>query len=84
MSDYTEMLEQANQIYNNEAQKEGYMKGNNALEINQLTMIEAVQCWVNTQFNDPPKVKSVKENDSYSTATFVVELESPILNEEQS
>ncbi len=56
------------------------MIGSNSIELNQATMVQAVQCWVDKTFQDPkPVVKSVKisADRSYTTASaFTVELES--------
>lgn len=56
------------------------MIGNNSMELNQSTMVEAVQCWVAKTFQEPrPLVKSVKvaaRAGSYSSSeSFTVELE---------
>jgi len=41
------------------------MKGNNELRLNQATMIEALQLWVDSQFTkNPPRVVSVEELSS--------------------
>lgn len=51
------------------------MIGNNQLELNQATMVQAVQVWVDQTFTSPrPKVISVdKCRESYSEG-FVVKL----------
>lgn len=52
------------------------MKGSNTLSLNQATIIEAVQCWVNQKFHDPkPVVKSVKKSNQGLNDTFDIELE---------
>jgi len=45
------------------------MKGNNTLQLNEATMIEAVQYWLNGQFviGRAPKVTGVTCKDSYSS-----------------
>lgn len=58
------------------------MIGNNSMELNQSTMVEAVQCWVAKTFQDPyPVVKSVKaatKSGGYShVECFTIELEQP-------
>lgn len=41
------------------------MKGNNELRLNQATMIEALQLWVDSQFaKDAPRVVSIEELSS--------------------
>lgn len=54
------------------------MKGNNTLELNQATLIEALQLWCDATFKTPPEVLSVKQSkDNYSGTTFTVELAEP-------
>ncbi len=36
------------------------MKGSNTLKINQATMMEAVQLWIDKTMHEPPKVTAVK------------------------
>jgi hypothetical protein len=38
------------------------MIGNNELKINEATMMEAMQLWLNDNFKVPPKVVSVSES----------------------
>jgi len=41
------------------------MKGNNELRLNEATMIEALQMWIDAQFTkNPPRVASVEELSS--------------------
>jgi hypothetical protein len=49
------------------------MIGNNELQLNEATMIEAVQFWVNANFTNPPRVQSIDmtKGGSYSK-TFTV------------
>jgi hypothetical protein len=56
-----------------EIKLEGIMKGNNTLELNQATMIEAVQVWVDKSFVKPPQVLGVSKRDEY---TFTVTISS--------
>jgi hypothetical protein len=53
------------------------MTGNNELILNEATMKEAVQFWLNSQMVNPPKVTNVKaaKGDSYSPA-FSISLDS--------
>lgn len=53
------------------------MKGNNSLHLNEATMIEAVQEYLNARMlSAAPKVTSVKaENSSAYSATFIVNVE---------
>ena len=55
------------------------MKGTNTIEINQATMLEAVNLWLADQFKSPPKATSVSEarNSAYQHG-FKIDLESPI------
>ena len=54
------------------------MKGTNDLLLNQATMIEAVQFWLDSQMVNPvPKVMNVKvENPNQIQVTFTVSLNS--------
>ncbi len=59
------------------------MKGTNTIEINQATMLEAMDLWLADQFKSPPKARSVSEVRSGGHMDgFKVELESPITSEE--
>ena len=54
------------------------MKGHNSLELNEATMIEAIQYWLNAQFRDgkAPVVKGVKsQNGMIPSFTISVEEE---------
>ena len=53
------------------------MKGNNELNLNEATMIEAVQFWLNAQFLEgkAPTVKSIKGGTSTYDNTFKVSVE---------
>lgn len=53
------------------------MKGTNTLELNEATMIEAVQFWLDSQFTKPVTVTSVKGGNNI-TPTFEVRLEEPV------
>jgi len=56
------------------------LKGSNELRMNQTTMIEAVQCYLATQFKDNcvPVVEHVTaKNDGHSGEGFVVKLKEP-------
>lgn len=51
------------------------MKGKNILYINQATMVEAIQLWVNATFTNPPLVESVKKDANYNVGEgFIVDL----------
>jgi len=51
-------------------------KGNNTLQMNQSTMVQAIQLWVDSQFKVPPKVVSVRVNSRGGTSTeFEVDLQ---------
>lgn len=51
------------------------MKGNNTLEVNQDTMVEAVQRYLDEEFatGKAPQVLSIKSKDAFLN-TFVVEI----------
>lgn len=52
------------------------MIGNNELQLNEATMIEAVQMWVNANFTNPPKVTSIDVDKSGSYAkTFIIHVD---------
>jgi len=53
------------------------MMGKNTLTLNQQTMVEAVQVWVNQTFTTPPTVVLVTKIEDYSgdTHSFAVSLE---------
>lgn len=54
------------------------MKGRNTLQINQATMTEAIQYWLEREMKTAPKVLSVDKNTKYIGAdVFDVEVESP-------
>lgn len=55
------------------------MKGNNAMEINEATMIEAIQYWLRSVMTgEPPKVTSVSmEGSGVAPKTFRIELLTP-------
>jgi hypothetical protein len=48
------------------------MKGNNTLNLNEATMVEAVQLWANSTFLPKVKVLTVKQVDSPSRQGFGV------------
>lgn len=52
------------------------MIGNNTLELNQATMIEALQLWLNSKWKGEhtPKVVSVRVCTGYDKGTFNIEL----------
>jgi len=54
------------------------MTGNNEIKINEATMMEAVQLWLNDQFKVPPKVTSVEQSKtgSYSNE-FTIQINVP-------
>ena len=52
------------------------MIGNNELHINQVTMVEAMQMWIDASMTDPPKVTNVVCENSPSGHGFVIRLES--------
>ena len=53
------------------------MKGNNTLELNEATMIDAIQYWLDAQFvqGKAPVVKSVKGGTGTYDNTFKVAVE---------
>jgi len=58
------------------------MKGNNTLTLNQATIVEAVQLWVNATFKNPPKVERVEQTSApggaYSSSeVFEVKMSEP-------
>ncbi len=57
------------------------MKGNNDLHLNEATIIEAMQQWLDREMpKDTPKVTGVKtKSEGYSGSTFVVS----VINEEK-
>ena len=61
------------------------MKGSNTIKINHATMIEAMQCYLTTQFqgSQVPKVKSVSHLPN-AAGWFEVSLESPVTSESES
>ena len=42
------------------------MTGSNELKLNQATMVEALQVWVNSVFVNPPTVVSVEKGTAYA------------------
>lgn len=56
------------------------MTGLNTLKLNQATMVEAVQCWAETQFKMSIKITQVsKDSQAYgSVDCFIVECSSDI------
>lgn len=52
------------------------MKGNNELTLNELTMIEAVQMWIDAQMREgkAPTVTGIKFKEDYNAKTFIVAL----------
>ena len=55
------------------------MKGNNELRLNETTMIEALQLWVDSQFaKDAPRVSSVEE---LRTGTYCKEFSVKVTDE---
>ena len=64
------------------------MKGRNELHINQSTMIEAMELWVNHTFKSPQqRVTHVKKDDKKSLGVsecFIIELDDKIGGEECS
>lgn len=54
------------------------MTGNNEMKINEATMMEAVQLWLNDQFKVPPKVTSVEESKASSySKEFTIQFSVP-------
>lgn len=53
------------------------MKGNNTLRINQVTMQEAINLWLASQFKNPPTAKKVTSTQMSNSSEFQIELESP-------
>ena len=59
------------------------MTGNNEIKINEATMIEAVQLWLNDQFKSPPKVTSVEQVQAGSySKEFTIKVSAPTECEE--
>ena len=59
------------------------MTGNNEIKINEATMIEAVQLWLNDQFKSPPKVTSVEQVQACSySKEFTIKVSAPTECEE--
>jgi len=56
------------------------MKGSNDLILNEDTMIEAIQYWLNAQMVSAPKVTSVKREASGLSDQFRIELDSDVGN----
>ena len=55
------------------------MIGNNEMRINEATMMEAVQLWLNDQFKVPPKVISVEQSKTGSyPKEFTIQVSVPI------
>ena len=56
------------------------MKGNNELNLNEATIIEAIQFWLNAQFAEgkAPTVKSVKGGTGTYDNTFKVGVEDSV------
>lgn len=52
------------------------MKGSNDLILNEATMIEAIQYWLNAQMVKAPTVTSVKRETSGLSDQFRIELDS--------
>lgn len=53
------------------------MIGNNELHLNEATLIEALQFWLDAKLKVPaPTVTGVKMNDAYGSKTFVVSVSS--------
>lgn len=52
------------------------MKGSNSLYVNQATMVEAVQLWVDATFKNAPRVELVKKDPEYNMGCdcFIVKL----------
>lgn len=50
------------------------MKGNNKLILNEATMIEAVQCWLNKLMLSPPRVSGVRETKEHNGHSFEVQI----------
>jgi len=54
------------------------MKGNNEFILNQATMLNAVQLWLNDQFKIPPTATSVEQTGTGSySREFTVKVASP-------
>lgn len=53
------------------------LKGNNTLSLNQATMVEVVQQWVNSQFKEAGKLKvtGVKETHDGGARVFEISVE---------
>lgn len=50
------------------------MKGKNCLQLNQATMCEAIQYWLDSKFSGrAPRVESVTFKDGYEGDWFIVE-----------
>lgn len=45
------------------------MHGKNEIHVNQETMAEAMQLWLDAQFKKPPKVTTVRKNTNTPGAT---------------
>jgi len=70
--------------YQNDPKKGSSMTGNNTLELNQATIVEAVQMYLDSRFKEgcSPKVMKVatKSTNTYNQDTvFVFDVESPML-----
>jgi len=53
------------------------MVGSNELHLNEATIIEALQFWLDAKLKVPvPTVTGVKTNDAYGSKTFVVSVSS--------
>jgi hypothetical protein len=50
------------------------MKGNNTLELNQATMVEALQLWAEHTFKNAPKVVVVRQKPLNHSTSFEVEI----------
>jgi hypothetical protein len=52
------------------------MKGNNSLDLNTATMLEALQQWADAQFDEPIKVTAISQLDQ-QRGLFRITLVSP-------
>lgn len=48
------------------------MKGNNEIHMNQATMVEAMQLWLEHTFKNPPEALRVKQKSDGHTDVFVL------------
>lgn len=56
------------------------MKGHNEIHINQATMMEAIQLWLDHQFKEPPEVMLVSKNNNpphSGSDQFIIKVNQP-------